>query len=79
MITVEVLGVGCSACNATYTLIGEMAKAMDVPIDLRKVDDLPTIMRYGILATPGVVIAGKLVHAGGMPSRDKIVGWLKGT
>ena len=33
-------------------------------------------MSYGIMSTPGVVIDGKVVHAGGVPSRDKIAGWL---
>jgi hypothetical protein len=28
------------------------------------------------MSTPGVVIDGKVVHAGGIPGRDKIAGWL---
>jgi predicted thioredoxin/glutaredoxin len=35
-------------------------------------------MGYGVMSTPGVVIDGKVVHAGGVPSRDKIAGWLTG-
>ena len=33
-------------------------------------------MSYGILSTPGVVIDGKVVHSGGVPTREKIAGWL---
>ena len=33
-------------------------------------------MAYNVMSTPGVVVDGKVVHAGGVPSRDKIVGWL---
>jgi hypothetical protein len=29
-----------------------------------------------VMSTPGVVIDGKVVHAGGIPGRDKIAGWL---
>lgn len=29
-----------------------------------------------IMSTPGVVVDGKVVHAVGVPSRDKIAGWL---
>ena len=43
---------------------------------LSKVEDLPEIMRYGVMSTPGVVVDGKVVHAGGIPARAKIAGWL---
>jgi hypothetical protein len=33
-------------------------------------------MAYGVMRTPGVVINGRVVHAGGIPSRDKIEQWL---
>lgn len=34
------------------------------------------IMGYGVISTPGVVIDGKVVHAGAVPSRDKVERWL---
>ena len=34
------------------------------------------IMGYGVMSTPGVVIDGKVVHAGAVPSRDKVERWL---
>ncbi len=43
---------------------------------MEKVEELKDIMSYGVMSTPGVVIDGKVVHAGGIPSRDKIDGWL---
>lgn len=33
-------------------------------------------MTYGILATPDIVVDGKVVHSGGVPTREKIAGWL---
>jgi hypothetical protein len=33
-------------------------------------------MGYGVMSTPGVVIDGKVGHAGGIPGKDKIAGWL---
>jgi predicted thioredoxin/glutaredoxin len=32
-------------------------------------------MGYGVMSTPGVVIDGQVVHAGGVPSRSKVEGW----
>jgi small redox-active disulfide protein 2 len=72
---VKVLGTGCANCQNTLKLIEEVAKAKDVEIQLEKIEDLQQIMRYGVMSTPGVVIDGKLVHAGGVPARAKIEGW----
>jgi hypothetical protein len=37
---------------------------------------MQAIMSYGVMSTPGVVVDGKVVHAFGVPSRDKVAGWL---
>jgi small redox-active disulfide protein 2 len=73
---IKVLGTGCANCKNTVALIDEVAKAKGVTIALEKVEELRAIMGYGVMRTPGVVIDGKVVHAGGVPSRDKIEQWL---
>ncbi|MEO8501150.1 MAG: thioredoxin family protein [Vicinamibacteria bacterium] len=73
---IKVLGVGCARCKSTVALIEEVAKAAGVPVKVEKVEDMRDIMSYGIMSTPGVVLDGKVVHAGGIPSRNKIEGWL---
>ncbi|MBE0550426.1 MAG: thioredoxin family protein [Rubrivivax sp.] len=73
---IKVLGTGCANCKATIALIEQMAQAKGVPVTLGKVEELRDIMGYGVMSTPGVVIDGKVVHAGGIPSRDKIEKWL---
>jgi len=74
---IKVLGTGCANCKSTIALIEQVAKARGVPVTLSKVEELRDIMGYGVMSTPGVVIDGKVVHAGGVPSRDKIERWLK--
>jgi hypothetical protein len=54
-----------------------VAKELGVAITLEKVEAIQDIMAYGILATPGVVVDGKVVHSGGVPAREKIAGWLR--
>ncbi len=76
MKNIKVLGTGCANCKTTFRLIEEVAKAKGVEVELEKVESLPEIMSYGVMSTPGVVVDGKVVHAGGVPSRDKISGWL---
>ena len=73
---IKVLGTGCANCRATVALIDQIAQAKGVEVKLTKVEELRDIMGYGVMSTPGVVIDGKVVHAGGVPSRDKIEQWL---
>ena len=73
---IKVLGTGCANCKNTLTLIEQVARDKGVAVTLSKVEDLPGIMAYGVMSTPGVVINGKVVHAGGVPSRDKVSQWL---
>ena len=76
MKNIKVLGTGCANCKTTLKLIEEAAKGKGVAVELEKIEDLQSIMSYGVMSTPGVVVDGKVVHAGGVPSRDKIAGWL---
>ncbi len=76
MKNIKVLGTGCANCKTTYKLIEEAAAAQGVAVQIEKVEDLQAIMGYGVMSTPGVVIDGKVVHAGGIPAKDKIAGWL---
>ena len=73
---IKVLGTGCANCKSTIALIEQVAQAKGVPVTLQKVEELREIMGYGVMSTPGVVVNGKVVHAGGVPSRDKIEQWL---
>ncbi len=73
---IKVLGSGCANCKTTLKLIEEVAQARGVAVNLEKIEDMATILGYGVMSTPGVVIDGKVVHAGGVPDRKKIEGWL---
>ena len=72
---IRVLGTGCSNCRVTAKLIEEVARGKGVEITLRKIEDLREIMTYRLMATPGVVLDGQVVHAGGVPPRSKVESW----
>lgn len=78
MKNIKVLGSGCANCKTTLKLIEEVAAEKGVAVKLEKVEDMAAILGYGVMSTPGVVIDGQVVHSGGVPSRDKIAGWLAG-
>ncbi|TCS71740.1 small redox-active disulfide protein 2 [Sulfuritortus calidifontis] len=73
---IKVLGSGCANCETTAKLIQDVAKTKGVEVSVEKVTDMGAILSYGVMSTPGVVIDGKVVHAGGVPDRKKIEGWL---
>lgn len=75
MKNIKVLGTGCANCRNTVALIETVAKERGVAISIEKIEDMPEIMSYGVLSTPGVVIDGAVVHAGGVPTRNKVAGW----
>ena len=76
MKTIKVLGSGCANCNTTATLIEMAAKEKGVEVNVEKVEDIAQIMAYGVMSTPGVVINEAVVHAGGIPDKNKINSWL---
>jgi len=78
MKNIKVLGSGCNNCKNTIKLIDSTAKTLGIDIELEKIEGFEEIARYGIMSTPGVVIDGQVVHVGGVPSREKIQGWLQG-
>jgi small redox-active disulfide protein 2 len=73
---IKVLGTGCANCKNTIALIEQVASALGVTVTLAKVEELREIMGFGVMSTPGVVIDGKVVHAGGVPSRTMVEQWL---
>jgi small redox-active disulfide protein 2 len=72
---IKVLATGCANCKNTLKLIDDVARARGVAVQLEKVEDLQQIMIHGVMSTPGVVIDGKVVHAGGVPTRAKVESW----
>jgi small redox-active disulfide protein 2 len=73
---VKVLGPGCKRCAATVEMVQTEADKLGVPVTIEKVTDYAAIAGYGIASTPGIVINGKVVHAGGLPRPDDVTRWL---
>ncbi len=74
---VKVLGPGCARCNTTAEMVKNEAEKACVAVTVEKVTDYAAIASYGIASTPGIVIDGKVVHAGGLPKAEDIQKWLK--
>lgn len=73
---VKVLGPGCSRCEATVQMVRDEAAKLGLDVSMEKVTDYAVIAGYGIASTPGIVIDGKVVHAGGLPKPEDVARWL---
>jgi len=73
---VKVLGSGCKRCIATAEMVQTEADKLGIEVHLEKVTDYAAIAGYGIVSTPGLVIDGKVVHAGGLPKPEDMARWL---
>ena len=62
----------------TVDLIEAKAREVGVEVTVEKVTDYAEIASFGVISTPGIVIDGKVVHAGGLPKSDDISRWLAG-
>jgi small redox-active disulfide protein 2 len=76
MKTVKVLGSGCKKCRKTADLIQDVAEQLGIDIELIKETDASTIMAYGVMSTPAVVVDEKVVASGSVPGPDDIRRWL---
>lgn len=76
MLTIKVLGSGCENCKRLAWLAERAIQHLAIEAQVIKVTDYNEIMKYNILATPGLVINEKLVSSGRIPGEAEITTFL---
>ncbi len=69
---IKVLGSGCMNCQTLEKRVYNALQELDLDASVDKVQDVQAIASYGVLRTPGLVIDGKVVSAGSVPTVGKI-------
>ena len=73
---IKILGTGCARCHDLEKITKQAIKELGIDATTEEVKDINKIMEYPILATPGLVIDGKLVCSGKVPSKAEIVKYI---
>ena len=69
---IKVLGTGCAKCIALEKAVRETVNENGIDAVVTKVEDIVEIMGYGIMITPALVVDGKIIIKGRVPSSNEI-------
>lgn len=73
---IEVLGTGCAKCKALYENTKKAVAESGTVAEVVKVEDIPSIMKYGVMSTPALVIDGQVKFSGRVATVVEIMGAL---
>jgi len=73
---IEILGTGCTKCKTLYENAKRAVEESGKSAEVVKVEDIPSIMKYGVMSTPALVIDGKVKFSGKVASAAEIAGML---
>ncbi len=69
---IEILGTGCAKCKTLYENTKKAVEASGTEAEIVKVEDIPSIMKYGVMSTPALVIDGQVKFSGKVVSTEEI-------
>ncbi len=74
---IKVLGPGCPKCGMVEKRVKDALADLNVAADVEKITDIKKMMSFGIIATPGLVINGKVRSTGRIPRIEEIKTWIQ--
>ncbi|MBP1661223.1 MAG: redox-active disulfide protein 2 [Candidatus Aminicenantes bacterium] len=74
---IKVLGPGCPNCAEVEKRVKNALAELGIAADVEKITDIRKMMSYGILATPGLVIDGRVKSSGRVPRIEDIKLWIR--
>ncbi len=65
---IQVAGPGCARCQQTEKVMINAAQELNINADISHLYDIQDMVKLGVRITPAVLIDGKIVMAGRVPS-----------
>lgn len=69
---IKVLGTGCPKCKTLEKLTRDAVEELGIDATVTKVEDIMDIMQYNVAKTPALVVDGKILIKGSLPSYDAL-------
>lgn len=69
---IKVLGPGCANCLALERATRQAIDALGVAAKIEKITDFPSIVGYGVMSTPALVVDEQVVLAGRVPTTGQL-------
>ncbi len=69
---IKVLGSGCENCHKVEAIAKQAVAQLGIDAQVELVTDMQTILRYGVMNTPGIVIDEKVVSTGRVPALSQM-------
>lgn len=69
---IKVLGTGCAKCKNLEKVTREVVAEAGLNADITKVEDIVEIMKFNVMTTPALVVDGKVVLKGRVPSNSEL-------
>lgn len=69
---IEVLGTGCTKCKTLFENTKKALEESGKSADVVKVEDIASIMKFGVMSTPALVIDGQVKFSGKVASVGEI-------
>jgi small redox-active disulfide protein 2 len=70
---IKILGGGCANCERLEKHAKQAVAQLGVEATFEKTGDFDEYAKYGLLATPGLVVNDKLVSGGKVPAVSQVV------
>jgi small redox-active disulfide protein 2 len=69
---IKILGTGCPKCKALEKVTRDVVAENGIEANVSKVEDIMDIMKFGVMTTPALVVDGKVVMKGHVPSKEEV-------
>lgn len=77
MLDIKVLGPGCANCIQLEHLVKEVVTEKNLQANIEKITDREKFLDYGIMMTPGLIVNGKVLAMGKIPTKSTLEHWLE--